>query len=313
MDVEHHAPSLACSVSPLARLMETSPYRGRFAPSPTGALHFGSLVAAVGSYLQARACNGRWLVRIEDLDPPREVPGAARDQLRTLRHFGLISDEPVTWQSRCKARHDQALALLLASASAFACGCSRADLPASGIYPGTCRTGIAPGKQPRSIRLKTDDRDIHFEDAVRGSCIQNPGQQTGDFVIRRADGLIAYQLAVVVEDDAAGITEVVRGADLLDSTARQLLVYQALDLPAPAYVHLPLVVDEHGRKLSKSEADDPVRNQHPQTALALALRALGHQPPAACRSLDSVWRWALMNWQIEQVPQGPVCIGVHPR
>jgi glutamyl-Q tRNA(Asp) synthetase len=299
-------------VRSLARHMETRSYRGRFAPSPTGVLHFGSLVAAVGSYLQARASNGRWLVRIEDLDPPREVPGAAKDQLHTLRHFGLISDEPVIWQSQCKTRHQRALALLLASGQAFACGCSRADLPASGIYPGTCREGIAPGKQPRSVRLKADNRDIHFEDAVRGSCMQNPGQQSGDFVIRRADGLIAYQLAVVVDDAAAGITEVVRGADLLDSTARQILVYQALGMPAPSYVHLPLVVDEQGRKLSKSEADDPIRKQRPQTALSLALRALGHPPPDTCRSLDSLWHWAHLNWQIEQVPQGPVCIGVHP-
>ncbi len=289
------------------------PRRGRFAPSPTGQLHFGSLLAATGSYLQAKANGGEWLLRIEDIDPPREVPGAALAQIETLRIFGMMPDRPIDWQSRFSARHHAALAELLASGQAFYCGCTRRDLPENGIYPGTCRDGIPAGRQARSIRLKTIDQDIGFADAIQGENRQNPAYDCGDFIIRRADGLIAYQLAVVVDDAAAGVSEITRGADLIESTGRQIHVYRCLGLEPPRYAHLPLVVDDDGRKLSKSDADDPVHHQRPQTALRLVLRALGHEPPAGVRSLESIWRWALDHWEIERVPKGPVSIRVHPR
>lgn len=288
-------------------------YIGRFAPSPTGSLHFGSLVAAVGSWLQARANHGTWLVRIEDIDPPRAVPGAARQQLETLRRFGMTADGEVLYQSRFEARHRQALTTLLDGGLAYYCGCSRRELPPSGIYPGTCRNGLPPGKEPRGVRLRSDGcGEVVFHDRVQGQIREYPGSRAGDFIIRRADGLIAYQLAVVVDDAAAGITEVVRGADLLDSTARQIHVYRSLDLPPPDWMHLPLIVDAEGRKLSKSDHDDPVDRDSPAQALRLALRALGHEPPSGSRSLEAIWQWAIANWTTERIPQGPVAVGVHP-
>jgi glutamyl-Q tRNA(Asp) synthetase len=306
------AGSLICKIMPADISPSDHLIRGRFAPSPTGDLHFGSLVAAVGSFLQARARGGQWLVRIEDIDPPREVYGAARSQIHTLKQFGMVPDEPVQYQRHFHARHLAALEQLLASGRAFDCGCSRRDLPESGIYPGTCRNGLRRNQTARSVRLRVSDEPVCFDDLIQGPCRQLPSEQTGDFVIRRADGLIAYQLAVVVDDAASGVTEVVRGADLIDSTARQILVYKALGLSLPQYAHLPLVIDEHGRKLSKSQADDPVHHHAPATALRLALRALDHEPGSAARSLDALWQSALENWDIRRVPRGPVCIGVHP-
>lgn len=285
---------------------------GRFAPSPTGELHFGSLVAAVGSYLQARARGGRWLLRIEDIDPPREVTGAALSQVRTLKRFGMIPDGPVIYQRQSDQRHQAALAQLLAAGQAFECACSRKDLPESGVYPGNCRDGLPPGRKPRSIRFRVSDDQVGFDDLVQGPCRQHPASESGDFVIRRADRLIAYQLAVVVDDATSGVSEVIRGADLIDSTGRQILVYRALGLQEPVYGHLPIVTDENGRKLSKSDRDDPVHAMPAAGALRLALRALGQEPPAGLKNLDRLWQHALKNWRIEQVPKGPVCIGVHP-
>lgn len=285
-------------------------YVGRFAPSPTGDLHFGSLVAATGSFLQARASGGIWLVRIEDLDPPREVSGAAERQLATLARFGLVSDLPVERQSTFRARHERVIAGLLEAGRAFHCGCSRSDLPDTGIYPGTCRAGLGEGRRRRSIRFAVDSDPVHFRDGIQGPISQTPASQCGDFVVRRADGLIAYQLAVVVDDAAAGVTEVVRGSDLIESTGRQILLQHALNLPRPAYIHLPLVVDRSGRKLSKSDNDDPVHRYPPDIALRLALAALGHEPPAGICALDALWAWGLDNWKLERVPRGPVCIDV---
>lgn len=283
---------------------------GRFAPSPTGDLHFGSLVAAAGSWLDARSRRGRWIVRIEDIDPPREVPGAAERQLETLRQFGLLSDLPVMRQSRLRQQHDIALAGLLQANLAYDCACTRKQLPDNGVYPGTCRHGIPAGRRPRSIRFRVPERTVRFLDGIQGWQSQQPSHDSGDFVIRRADGLIAYQLAVVVDDAIAGVTDVVRGSDLFDSTGRQILLHEALGWTPPDYCHLPLIVDESGRKLSKSEADDPVAKYPPREALRLALRALGHEPPAHCRSLEAQWRWALAHWQRQQVPRGPVAIGL---
>jgi glutamyl-Q tRNA(Asp) synthetase len=290
-----------------------TPYVGRFAPSPTGALHFGSLVAAVGSYLRARSLGGRWLLRVEDLDPPREVPGAAEEQVATLARFGLLPDGPVTYQSRSAERHEQAIDRLVRDGAAFWCGCSRRHLPTSGIYPGTCRNGIPAGREARSVRMRTDDAsEACFDDAVQGRFCDHPARVGGDFIIRRGDGLVAYQLAVVVDDADSGITEVVRGADLLDSTPRQLLVYRRLGLTPPGWMHLPVVTDANGRKLSKSDDDDPVAASPPPRALRLALRALGHEPPTDIDTVGRQMEWALAQFDITRIPRGPIPVGVHP-
>jgi len=282
-----------------------SGYIGRFAPSPTGPLHFGSLVAAVASYLAARAVGGCWQVRIEDIDPPREVPGAARAQLKALASFGMRPDGPVVLQSHSGTRHQAALQRLREAARAFDCGCSRAELPPSGVYPGTCRGGLPADREPRSVRFRIEDGAIEFDDRVFGRQSFELALECGDFVIRRADGLIAYQLAVVVDDAASGITEVVRGADLLDSTPRQIALYRALGLAEPAWLHVPLVVDAAGRKLSKSAGDDPVDRLAPGRALRLALEALGYAPPAGKRSLDALWPWAIGAWDPDRIPRQP--------
>ncbi len=252
-------------------------YRGRFAPSPTGDLHFGSLLAALGSWLLARHVGGTWLVRIEDVDPPREIPGASQRQLETLDAFGLHSDEAVVRQSRRAHIYQQALDRLLRSGDAFECHCSRSDLAASG---GVHRRCIARSRRPDpAIRLRVPDGTvIAFEDAIQGTREQDLSRAVGDFVLRRAEGYWAYQLAVVVDDAEQGITDVVRGADLLDSTPRQIFLQQVLGLPTPRHAHLPLVVDVHGRKLSKSDAALPVDAGDPLPALKAAWRALGQEP-----------------------------------
>jgi len=280
-------------------------YRGRFAPSPTGPLHLGSLSAAVASYLQARANRGRWLVRIEDIDPPREVPGAAADQLQTLAAFGLVSDEPVAYQSRSHPLHQRALTHLRSAGLAYDCGCSRRDLPPSGIYPGTCRSGIPEGRTARSIRFRIPDTPIELQDRVFGTSLHRLEEVCGDFVIRRADGLMAYQLAVVVDDIEAGISEIVRGSDLLDSSPRQQALYAALEAPVPGWMHLPLIVDRKGAKLSKSTQADPVGSQTPVRTLSIALTALGHRPPPGLRGLQALWQWALANWDPTRIPREP--------
>jgi len=262
-----------------------SGYRGRFAPSPTGDLHFGSLLAAFGSWLLARHAGGRWLVRVEDLDPPREVAGAARRQLDALRAFGLEADEDIVWQSRRSALYDAALETLLRDGHAFLCHCSRTDLATvSGIH----RACVARQARPDpAVRLRVHDGSVvAFDDAIRGRVEQDVSREVGDFVLRRADGLWAYQLAVVVDDADQGITDVVRGADLLDSTPRQILLQRALGLPAPRYAHLPLVLGPDGRKLSKSDAAQPVDPGDPLTTLRAAWRRLGQVPAALADARD---------------------------
>lgn len=283
-------------------------YVGRFAPSPSGPLHFGSLVTALGSCLQARRHGGQWLIRIEDIDRPRVVHGAATDQLRTLAQFGLVSDLPVTHQSTFHQRHNQALRQLLSRGHAFHCACTRRQLPASGIYPGTCRDGLRPKQRPRAVRLRVGHAQLTVFDAVQGPLTQDLGKAVGDFIIVRGDGLIAYQLAVVVDDHYSGVTEVVRGADLLESTPRQMLLYERLGWPHPNYVHLPLVTDANGRKLSKSDHADPLQTQQPVIAFRQALDVLGHPPPASLTTLSSLWEWALTHWDLSRVPRGPVVI-----
>lgn len=260
-------------------------YRGRFAPSPTGDLHFGSLLAAFGSWLLARQAGGTWLVRVEDLDPPREVPGAAERQLATLAAFGLHSDEPVVYQSGRGQRYQAAIERLLAQGLAFECHCSRTTLAASG---GIHRACIARNQRADpAIRLRVPDGSVVvFDDAVHGRQSQDVAREVGDFVLKRADGYWAYQIAVVVDDAEQGITDVVRGADLLDSTPRQILLQRALGLPAPRYAHLPLVLGQDGRKLSKSDAALPVDPLDPLPALHAAWRWLGQAPDALTGASD---------------------------
>jgi glutamyl-Q tRNA(Asp) synthetase len=256
-------------------------YRGRFAPSPTGALHFGSLVAAVGSWLDARHAGGEWLVRVEDIDPPREVPGSAASILATLDAFGLVADGPVVYQSTRNDLYQAAFERLRADGYLFPCWCSRADLAAHG---GMHRDGlcIAPPDpdRPPAWRLRSPDETIHWHDDLQGPQAENLREVAGDFVIRRVEGLWAYQLACVVDDGEQGINHVVRGADLLESTARQIYLQRLLDLPTPGYLHLPLVLDADGRKLSKSAASLPVDPADPLPALRRALERLGLEAPA---------------------------------
>jgi glutamyl-Q tRNA(Asp) synthetase len=287
-------------------------YRGRFAPSPTGALHFGSLVAAVGSYLEAKSRGGAWLVRMEDLDPPRMQAGAKDQILRALEACGMAWDGDIRYQSQRGAAYRAALARLEAQGLVYACGCSRREIADSSlapdgtlIYPGTCRNGIAPGKTLRATRLRVGDAVIEFEDAVQGKVHQVLATEVGDFVLFRADGLYAYQLAVVVDDAEQGITDVVRGADLLDSTPRQIYLQRRLGLPTPRYLHLPAAVNAAGEKLSKQTLAAPVNAHHPVPVLVEVMGFLGQAPPAQLRraTLDEFWRWALAHWDAQRIPR----------
>jgi len=277
-------------VSDLPRTTPSSSYRGRFAPSPTGPLHFGSLVAALASWLDARAHNGTWFVRIEDIDGPRTVPGAAQDILTTLERFGFHADEPPVWQSARIDRYRAALDRLIAAGHVYPCGCTRKEIADSQvhahrrnttlIYPGTCRSGLH-GKPARAWRLRVPDDEppgaaiVRFEDRWQGTQSQDLATEVGDFVLLRADGQWAYQLAVVVDDAEQGVTHVVRGVDLLDSTARQIWLQRCLGVPTPAWLHVPVVTNADGDKLSKqtgAQALDPAR---PLEALIEAARHLG--------------------------------------
>jgi glutamyl-Q tRNA(Asp) synthetase len=272
---------------------------GRFAPSPTGPLHLGSLVAAVGSWLYARAAGGRWLVRIEDIDTPRVVPGSAEEILSALTRYGLEWDGEVVWQSRRTALYEHALHTLRARGLVFDCACSRkelasapsAPLGAEPVYPGTCRDGLPPGRKARAIRFRAPHEAIAFDDLICGPVEENVAAKSGDFVVKRADGLFAYQLAVVVDDAEQGVTQVVRGADLLASTARQIALQHALEYPTPVYAHLPLVLNPDGSKLGKRDGALPLPSldeTRVRETLALALRHLGIfvQPGAPRRMLE---------------------------
>lgn len=262
---------------------------GRFAPSPTGPLHLGSLVAAVGSWLFARSTGGSWLVRMEDLDAPRVVPGADTEMLEALRRYGLQWDGEVEYQSRRIGLYEAALTTLRSMGAVFDCACSRAELaraasapaesdPAERVYPGTCRDGLPEGRAARAVRFRSPDQVISFRDQVHGAVEERVARQTGDFVVRRADGVFAYQLAVVVDDADQGVTQVVRGTDLLGSTARQIALQDALGLPRPDYAHLPLVVGPDGAKLGKRDGALPLAalgQERVRQSLSFALSALG--------------------------------------
>jgi len=288
------------------------PYIGRFAPSPTGPLHMGSLIAAVASYLQARLHQGKWLVRIEDLDPPREVTGAADAILTSLDQFGFEWDEQVTYQSNRIEVYEEAVQQLLARELAYPCGCSRAEISSTGKltrygirYAGTCRQGVRTSRKIHSIRLIVPDRHIGFTDSVQGHYEQNLLRDIGDFVIKRADGQIAYQLAVVIDDAWQSITEVVRGCDLLDSTPRQIYLQEQLAYASPGYAHIPVIINAQGNKLSKQTGARAIDAKSAGACLVHALSYLNQRPPASLEleSVDTIWSWAKEHWQLQQVSQ----------
>ena len=281
------------------------PYVGRFAPTPSGFLHFGSLVAALASYLDARAVGGRWLLRMEDLDKPREVPGAQDAILQALEAYGFEWEQPMVRQSDRLAAYDAVIEQLLERQLAYACTCSRKQLQGfPGPYPGFCREA-GRDRQDAAIRLRVPARDYGFIDRVQGEYRQQLARDVGDFVIRRRDGVVAYQLAVVLDDAWQGITDVVRGADLLDSTPRQLYLQELLGLPKPRYLHLPLIIQPDGHKLGKSYRSPPLQPQQASPELLRALRALGQQPPAELDGAPpaQILDWATAHWDADRIPR----------
>lgn len=298
--------------------MTTSPHPhltvGRFAPSPTGPLHWGSLVAAVGSYCLARRDGGRWLVRMDDLDRPRVVPGAAEEILRTLERLGLEWDGEIVWQSRRTAAYEAATEQLRNRGLVFPCGCSRKEILASAphpgeegpIYPGTCRSGLPPGRPERALRLRVDERPVGFTDGVFGDTVQELESAVGDFVLRRADGIFSYQLACVVDDAAGGVTQVTRGADLIGSTPRQIYLHHCLGLKLPDYIHLPLALAPDGEKLSKRHGEVAALAAHGEGALLRdTLLFLGQSPPPelAGATAAEVLAWGCANFRLAATPQ----------
>jgi glutamyl-Q tRNA(Asp) synthetase len=283
--------------------MNPQPYIGRFAPSPSGYLHFGSLVAALASYLDARAVGGRWLLRMEDLDPPREVTGAQSAILTTLENYGFEWDGPIMRQSQRHDAYAEVLQRWLSQGLAYACTCSRKQLEAyQGIYPGLCRNA-GHSWTDTAIRLRVPELTYGFTDRVQGQFAQHLGREVGDFVIRRRDSLYAYQLAVVIDDAAQGINAIVRGADLLDSTPRQLYLQELLGTPAPSYLHVPLITQPDGHKLGKSYRAPPLPPEQARPLLLRALRALGQPAPAQLLELTpgAILTWAAQHWQAEHI------------
>ena len=280
-------------------------YIGRFAPTPSGHLHFGSLVAALASYLDARAVGGRWLLRMEDLDPPREEPGAQAAILQALESYGLEWDGEMVRQSERHDAYDQIINRLFSQGLAYACTCSRKQLEAyQGIYPGLCRNA-GHGTEDAAIRLRVPELEYHFTDRVQGEFRQHLGREVGDFVIRRRDGLYAYQLAVVLDDAWQGVTDIVRGADLLDSTPRQLYLQELLGLPQPRYLHVPLITQPDGHKLGKSYRSPPLAADQATPLLLRALRALGQQPGLELvdASPRELLAWGIRHWDAGKIPR----------
>jgi glutamyl-Q tRNA(Asp) synthetase len=294
---------------PSMAISEPVPYVGRFAPSPTGPMHFGSLLAAVASYLQARSNNGKWLLRIEDIDPPREQAGATDLILFALESYEFEWDGAVSFQSASHNSHKAAVQDLVRSEDAYHCGCSRRDLssaktgPLGTIYPGTCRAGCDAAEF--AIRVRTNDDTLCFDDRLQGTQSQRLESASGDFIIQRRDGLIAYQLAVVVDDYEQGITEVVRGIDLMDSTPRQLWLQQLLGFRSPSYLHIPVAIFPNGQKLSKNTAAPGIPVDRTCATLVAALHALGQQPPDRLEhaTLGQIWTWAQENWHPDPMEQ----------
>lgn len=289
---------------------------GRFAPSPTGPLHFGSLLAALASYLEAKTQDGLWLVRMEDLDKPREVAGAANHILNTLEKFGLEWDGEVVYQSQRSALYQEALNQFKAKSLIYQCSCSRKEIADSYnqkqaqhgidglIYPGTCRDKSSTFK-PYAERIKVKDQNISFNDAIQGRIIQNLATQIGDFVLKRADGLFAYQLAVVVDDHLQGATHIVRGADLLDSTPRQIYLQQVLGYSTPKYAHIPVASNQAGEKLSKQTMATPIDSNNAPNLLINALDFLGQTPPRDLSNYKAqeILAWAMQHWTLDKIPK----------
>ena len=279
-------------------------YIGRFAPSPTGPLHIGSLISALASYLDAKANDGLWLLRIEDLDPPRTVAGASEQIIDCLQKHQLLWDGELIWQSDRHATYQRVMEQLLAQQKAFYCSCSRADIQNSGgIYNGHCRHQHQPTDQPCAVRLKVNSHNIGFRDTIQGDYSQHLQQQIGDFVIRRKDGLFAYQLAVVIDDALQAVTHVVRGSDLLSSTPRQIFIQQQCGFSTPQYSHLPVITNAAGQKLSKQTYAAPLDHQRANKNLLKALFFLNQTlpPQSIHQSCSNILNWAIEHWQPTQV------------
>lgn len=281
-------------------------YIGRFAPTPSGPLHFGSIIAALGSYLQARGQQGKWLLRIEDLDTPRNQPGALDNILYLLDQLGLHWDGPVMVQSQRIAVYEEILELLAARGLTYPCSCTRYEIKGK-PYSGTCRNGITSTRRPRALRVRTHSEPVGFQDRIQGHFRQQLEQDIGDFILRRSDGLIAYHLAVVVDDVSQGVTEIVRGADLLDSTPRQIYLQNLLNYATPEYVHLPVANTRQGRKISKQNHAPGIDPQQGPAVLFRALQFLGQQPDPALATAGTheIIAWGIEHWQLSAVPACP--------
>lgn len=270
-------------------------YTGRFAPSPSGPLHDGSLVAAMASFLDARAHHGQWLLRIEDIDTPRVVPGADHVILQQLRNLGMHWDGSPVWQSQRLANYQRLFDTLFAQGRLYGCACTRQETGGR-AYPGTCRNGVRDGRQIRAWRLRVQEGTIHFNDRWLGPQQQNVAKEVGDFIVKRADGLWAYQFVVVVDDWIQNVTDIVRGADLLGSTARQQVLARALGAPCPSVMHVPLVLDKHGHKLSKQNHAPALDSRDPLQALTRAWQRLGFKPLAHTDNVEAFWNTAVPAW-----------------
>ncbi|GAB1258961.1 tRNA glutamyl-Q(34) synthetase GluQRS [Aurantivibrio plasticivorans] len=302
--------------SPAVSIANITPYVGRFAPSPSGPLHFGSLVSALASYLDARHHQGQWLLRVEDLDPPREVAGSADAIVKSLETHKLHWDGEILWQSQRQDAYREALTLLSDMGVTFPCRCTRKAIAAlGGIYPGTCRTPDTPIRQDEPVAWRLLSHDFPasvqashiqiYDDLVFGPQQQDVAAEMGDFIIKRKDGLYAYQLAVVVDDIYQGITHVIRGSDLLESTGPQKLLFQLLGATAPRFGHCPVALNALGQKLSKQHHASPLNDAQPSENLWQALSFLRQMPPTTLRGAEpsELLSWAIHNWDINQVPK----------
>ena len=279
-------------------------YVGRFAPTPSGPLHFGSLLTATASFMESRANGGEWKLRIDDLDAPRVVPGAVDEILRTLETHGLDRDGEIYYQSTATEHHEAAIEALIGQTLCFDCTCTRKDLQGHSAYPGTCRHQPARTHANAAIRIRVPPAEYGFTDGLAGRFAHRLSEDVGDFIIVRRDRIVGYQLAVVVDDDAMGVTDVVRGADLIDNTPRQLFLIERLGLRAPRYVHVPVITERGGNKLSKHTLATAVDNRFPAQNLRWVLDLLGQDPPMLATVRDLL-DWGVANWRLSAVPRGP--------
>ena len=281
-------------------------YIGRFAPSPSGPLHLGSLIAALSSYVDAKSKNGFWFLRIEDLDPPREPPGAAEYILDQLFALGLIWDGDILYQSTRLDAYQESLTRLFAQGQTYNCNCTRSEVKAMGsIYDGSCRDKNISLIEPFAVRIRTSSNIIGFDDQIQGYHQQRVEQEVGDFVILRKDKFFAYQLAVVIDDEYQQVTNVIRGCDLLDSTFRQIHLQTVLGLETPVYGHIPVITNSSGKKLSKQHFADPIDTKNDKTLIFKALKFLGQNPPNGLEDATNTeqLQWAIYNWDIQAIPK----------